>query len=108
MGIRILNWREELRNTLRGFATIEFSSGLIIAEVAIHCSFDETSAWAQPPSRPWLHQGALVIDDRGRPKYQPIISFATPDIRRIWSQQVIAAIRADYPKVLSMTPSLIE
>jgi hypothetical protein len=99
MAARIVGWRQERRNTLRGFATIEFPSGLILAEIAVHQS--ARSCWAQPPSRPWVKDGALVPGERpGKFKWQPLISFATPEIRDAWSHQVIAAVRSAHPDAL--------
>ena len=36
MGMRCLAYKEVPRNTLQGFASVEFASGLVIHEIAIH------------------------------------------------------------------------
>jgi hypothetical protein len=92
---RLLDWRPLHKSTLIGFAKIQFSSGLTIAEIAVHRA--GSRMWAAPPSRPWLDNNALVLDDRGRPKYQPIISFANHGVQSSWSRQVLKALREEHP-----------
>lgn len=92
---RLLKWRAVAKNTLMGFADVQFSSGLIIHEIAVHQS--GSRVWATPPSRPWLENDLLVRDERGRPRYQPIITFANHGVQASWSRQVLRAVRAVHP-----------
>jgi hypothetical protein len=39
---RLLEWRPLRKNTLRGFAKVQFPSGVIIAEVGIHVAGSRT------------------------------------------------------------------
>jgi hypothetical protein len=90
------------RNSLLGFAKIRFGSGVIIGDVACHHA--GSRLWASPPSMPWVKAGQLVIDEAtGKPKYFPIISFETHGVQRAWSQQVLRAIRSEYPEALPAT-----
>src|ERR1051325_3477655 len=94
---RLLDWRPAHRNTLLGLAKVQFSSGLIIEEIAVHRHGNR--AWAQPPARPRIDNNTLVMDGN-RPRYQPIISFANQGVRASWSRQVIRAIREVHPDLL--------
>jgi hypothetical protein len=94
---RLLEWRPLLKNTLRGFAKVQFPSGVIIAEVGIHIA--GSRAWASPPSRPWVKDNAVVLDEAAKPRWQPLIEFATHGVRSSWSSQVLAAVREEYPEV---------
>ncbi len=50
--VRIVNWKPMQRNSLRGFATVEFPLKVILSDVSIQTLND--SWWASPPSRRWL------------------------------------------------------
>lgn len=95
---RLLDWRPLHQNTLIGFAKVQFSSGLIVAEIAIHRH--GSRVWAQPPSRPWIDKGNLVRDERGKIRYQPVISFANHGVQASWSKQVLRALREVHPNLL--------
>src|ERR1044072_2449055 len=94
---RLLDWRPLKKNTLLGFAKVQFTSGLIIGEIAVHRHGNR--AWAQPPARPWIENNALVMEGN-RPRYQPIISFANHGVQASWSRQVLRAIREVHPDLL--------
>jgi hypothetical protein len=94
---RLLEWRPLRKNTLRGFAKVQFPSGVIIAEIGIHVA--GSRAWASPPSRPWVKDNAVVLDAVGKPHWQPLIAFATHGVRSSWSRQVLAAVHEGYPEV---------
>ena len=102
---RLLDWRPVRKNTLRGFAKVQFSSGLTIGEIAVHRH--GSRVWAQPPARPWIEDDQLVRDERGRVRYQPLISFATHGVQSSWSRQVIRAVRAGVPGELPDEPDLL-
>lgn len=94
---RLLEWRPLRKNTLLGFAKVQFTSGLIIGEIAVHQS--GSRMWAAPPARPWLDNNHLTLDERGRPLYQSIISFANHGVRSSWSRQVIRALTEVHPNL---------
>jgi hypothetical protein len=96
---RVLAWRELHKNSLVGFATVQFGSGLIVAEIPIFIA--GSRAWASPPARPWVDSdGALVLDEKtGRPRYLPVLRFANHGVRSSWSKQVLAALKAAHPEI---------
>jgi hypothetical protein len=97
--VRCLAWRPLCRNTLRGFAVVEVvEMGMKIREVAAHESHGR--AWAQPPSRPWVKDGALVIGDDGKIKYQPLFGLGSHAVRAAFSDAVIRAVLEFDPHAL--------
>lgn len=99
--VKILSWREMRRNSLLGFAKVEFPSGLIVSDVTILTS--DRGAWASPPSKPMINkEGVALKDDNGKIKYSPIIEFASKEIRNRWSDAVIAAMRVAHPEALEV------
>lgn len=86
------------RNSLLGFAKVEFPSGLIVSDVTILTG--ERGPWASPPSKPMINRDGVVLkDDNGKIKYTPIIEFTSKEIRNRWSDAVIDAMRAAHPEV---------
>ncbi len=100
MAIKILDWRPMARNSLLGFAKVEFPSGMVIADVTILKG--ERGPWAAPPSKPMVgRDGTVMKDDAGKVKYSPIIEFTSKEIRNRWSDAVIEAMRAAHPEVFN-------
>jgi hypothetical protein len=92
---RLLDWRPLAKNSLLGFAKVQFSSGLIVGEIAVHRSGGRV--WASPPARPCIENDTLVRDAKGKAKYQSLISFANHGVQASWSRQVLRALRAVHP-----------
>ena len=88
------------KNTLRGFATVQLPSGMIVADVGIHT--DSGRAWASPPSKPMLSRdGAVMRDDAGKVRYSPIITFASKELRNRFSAAIVDAMETAYPGELA-------
>lgn len=83
------------KNSLLGFAKIQFTSGLIIDDIAIQRA--GSRVWATPPARPQIEDNALVRDERGRPRYHQLIDFANHGVRASWNRQVLRAVRNEHP-----------
>jgi hypothetical protein len=97
--VRLLDFQPQRSGTLRGFATIRFADfyDAAIAGISIHVQGDR--AWASPPSRAWVERGQLVRDGNGKIKYSPVFSFGSNVERTLWSDSVIALMRAERPGV---------
>ena len=81
------------RNTLRGFAEINFADlGMTIRDVAVHTKNGAT--WAQPPAKPQIKDGAVVKDDAGKIQYSAIVEFGSREAQDKFSAAVIEAVRA--------------
>jgi hypothetical protein len=80
------------RNTLRGFAEINITElGMTMRDVAIHTK--NGSTWAQPPAKPQIKDGAVVIEN-GKAQYINIIEFGSREARDKFSNAVISAVQA--------------
>jgi hypothetical protein len=85
---------------LLGLTKVQFPSGLIVPEIAIHQA--GSKLWAAPPSRLMLDRdGAVLRDDDGKVRYAPIVSFQTHGVRSSWSRQVIAALCETHPEAFA-------
>jgi len=91
-------WKPMVRGSLRGFARVRFPSGLIFEDVSVHRN--DGRAWASPAAKPMLDSKTLqVVRDPAtdKVKYVQLISFATNEIRRNWSDQILAALDTQHP-----------
>ena len=97
MTARVLEWRplpSRPGRMLAGFATVGFPSGFIVHEIAIFRDETKGACWAKPPSRAMLdNAGNSLKDESGRARYAPIVSFATKESGRQFSDLVIEAMR---------------
>ena len=69
MKVEIAEWRDVPRNTLLGFAKVQFPEpGISFDGVAVHSK--NGRGWAQLPSRPLVDSSRkLMLDDTGKIKY---------------------------------------
>jgi hypothetical protein len=72
---------------------------MTIHEVALHERDGKT--WAQPPARPWVKDGAVVLGDNGKIQYSPIIEFDRREVRDAFSRAVVAAVLAYAPNAFA-------
>jgi hypothetical protein len=79
---------------------VRFGSGLIVHEVGVYHA--GSRIWCSPPSRPWVHNDALVRDPvNGKLKYSPLIEFSTHGVRSSWSRQILTALQEQHPEALA-------
>jgi hypothetical protein len=57
--------------------------------------------WAQLPARPWIKDGAVVLDDRGKIQYSPILAFDTREVADAFSRAVIKSLLEIEPDALN-------
>lgn len=90
--IIITNWKPMDRNSLRGFLSAQFPSGLIVHEVSVHAS--NGKVWASPPSKPLIDgtSGNALRDGDGKIRYVPLIAFSDKSLRDRWSKAVVEAV----------------
>jgi hypothetical protein len=95
----LLAWTPHTAGTLRGFARVQFPSGIIVDGITVHVA--GSRAWATPPGRPWIEDGQLVREPDGKPRYATIISFVNHGRRARWSDTVLAAVNEHDPTILA-------
>jgi hypothetical protein len=79
---------------------------MTVAEIGIHVR--DGRAWAAPPSRVMVDRiGATMRDANGKPRWQPLITFASKELRDNWSKQVVDVVRTACPEaLLDVAPEL--
>jgi hypothetical protein len=65
--------------------------------------FRSAVAALAPPARPWIDGKAVVTDEAGKVRYQPLITFSTHGCRSRWSDAVLDAVREAFPDALADT-----
>lgn len=88
-------WRPLKRNTLRGFARLEVNEmKLVISDISVHER--DGKRWAALPAKPWVRDGALVIEG-GKIQYSPVLEFTDKATRDAFSARVVEAVLAHTP-----------
>jgi hypothetical protein len=98
--MRLVEWRPLRKNSLRGFATVELSIGLVIEDCPVHLS--HSRAWARLPSKPMIDSatGAALRDQASKIRYVPILYWRDRDLGDRWSNAVVGLVRAAHPGAL--------
>ena len=95
--VRVSDYRRVVKNTLRGFTTVELPIGLRIHDVAVHQRGG--TAWASFPAVPQLESGMQRIVD-GKPQYKRVIEWTSRTLSDGFSAAVISELRRQYPDAL--------
>ena len=88
------------RDTLRGFATVQFSSGLRLLECPVHVHHSGR-AWVALPGRPVIEEGCHKRDpSTGKLAYVPMAQWCDRTTSDRFSELVIALLRERWPSAL--------
>jgi hypothetical protein len=90
--MKILAFRPLERNSLRGFATVQLDSGMVVADCSYHVQGN--SSWVSPPGKPMLDPDKRQVLKDGKPQYSAVIDFIDAATRRRWSDAVVTAVEA--------------
>jgi hypothetical protein len=97
--MRLLEWRPFIKNTLRGFATVELPIGLVIRDISIHDKGGKR--WAGLPAKPVLDaEGRHVSNHAGHRQYCALLGWRDRDLADRFSVAVVDAVRAAHPDAL--------
>ena len=100
VGFKLIEWSSLDRGTLKGYATVEMPSGMVMHDCPVFRS--EDGQWSSiPASKPLVGAGGVSRDKTGKARFIPIITFTTKQHRDRWSGAVVAALRAARPEVFS-------
>jgi len=101
--MRPISFKPLVKNSLRGFATVELPIGLKISDIPVLVS--NGKAWAALPSKPVVDKdGQHKRDVNGKPQYGTLFEWAYRDLSDRFSQTVIALVRAEHPAALDDVP----
>jgi hypothetical protein len=93
--LRLLEWRPLVKNSLRGFASVELPSGLTIADISVHVSHGKR--WASLPARPQItSDGTVRRGDDGRIAYSSILKWRSRELQDGFSAAVVRAVEAEH------------
>jgi hypothetical protein len=98
MPVVLVDWKPVRRGMMRGFAKVLLGRSLMIADVVVHSR--DGKAWAQLPTKPLVVDGKHARDSNGRPRYQPLLEWASDTARNRFSAAVVAAVREADPGAL--------
>ncbi len=93
--LRLRAWKPLRKGSLVGFAAITLPIGLEIDDCAVFVS--GSRRWANLPARPMRGaDGQPVLDEKGRPKYVPLLRWGTHGLNARFGEAVIAAVEAEH------------
>jgi hypothetical protein len=96
----IEEWKPVVKGSLRGFAKVRLPSGMVLNEVTVLVA--NGTAWASPPGKPMLgRDGNVMRDEAGKPRYSPIVTFSSKELRNRFSDGIIEALLQRYPDALT-------
>jgi hypothetical protein len=78
-------WKAVVKDTLRGFCSLQDDSGIILHSCALHERDGER--WVSPPSKSYIKKD-------GTTAYEKIIEFRDPAAGKQFKEQALAAIDA--------------
>jgi len=94
------SFRPLAKGALRGFATIELPSGLVLHDVAIRAG--RNGPWASLPSKPVLDRdGRHRSDTNGRHQYAPVAEWRSRELADRFSAALVELVRAAHPDALN-------
>jgi hypothetical protein len=93
--LKLRSWKPLQKGSLVGFAGVTLPSGLEIDNVAVFIV--GSRRWVNLPARPMRDaNGQPMLDDKGKPKYIPLLRWGTHDLNERFGKAVIAAIEAEH------------
>jgi hypothetical protein len=102
-GMRLLEFKPIAKGALRGFCRIELPNGLVIHDAMVFASHGKT--WANLPSKPQIGQdGQLKRDASGKLAYSPILEWRDADLRKRFSDALVALVRVEHPGIFEDLP----
>jgi hypothetical protein len=90
-------FRPMVKNTLRGFATVELSNGLIIEDLTIHTKGDRS--WVGMPGKPQMQDGRIK-EVNGKPQYVNILKWSSRERGDKFSDEVVKLIKSEHAHAL--------
>jgi hypothetical protein len=97
--MRLVAWKPLVKNSLRGFATIELPNGLRIQEVPVLLS--KGKAWAALPSKPVITRDGDLSKIDGKIQYAKLLEWRSREPSDGFSARVVALVRQAHPEDLA-------
>jgi DNA-binding cell septation regulator SpoVG len=92
-------FRPMVKNSLRGFATVEMPNGLVIKDISVLTG--RNGPWCSLPAKPAFGaDGRPKTGPTGRAVHSQIIEWRDRDLQDRWSAALVALIEAEHPGAL--------
>ena len=96
--MRLRSFKPLSKGALRGFATVELPSGLVISDCPV--LLNNGKAWATLPSRPVLDRDGRHVEVSGKKQYAPFADWRSRELADRFSATIVALVRAAQPDAL--------
>jgi hypothetical protein len=96
--MKLVEFRPFVKNSLRGFATVELKDGLMIADCPVHAA-SSGRLWASLPAKAMLDRDGKQIVVDGKKQYDAILKWRDRELGG--SEAVVTLVRAEHPEALS-------
>jgi hypothetical protein len=93
--MRLISWKSLVKNSLRGFATVELPIGLKIVDCPVLVSSGK--AWASLPTKPVLDRDGKHVKPDGKPQYSAVLEWKSRDLADRFSEAVVELVRQTHP-----------
>jgi hypothetical protein len=93
--MRLISWKPLVKNSLRGFATVELPIGLKIVDCPVLVS--NGKAWASLPTKPVLDRDGKHVKPDGKPQYSAILEWKSRGLADRFSEAVVELVRQTHP-----------
>lgn len=98
MPVTLREFRQVVKNSLRGFAVVELPSGIVIHDISLHNSHGKT--WAAMPAKPQMDGAGAIRQIDGKTQYKKIVEWRDRDLSDRFSVMVCDLVREQHPKAL--------
>ncbi len=98
MAMALREFRALNKNSLRGFATVELPSGLVIRDISMHTS--NGRSWAALPAKPQFDKDGSPRLKDGKPQYVAIVLWKDRDLADRFSEALVELVTASNPGAL--------
>lgn len=97
--MQIKAWRPFVKNTLRGFATVELPIGLVISDITVHTK--NGKSWASFPAKAQIDKDGQIRVADGKIQYVKILEWSNRDLSDRFSNALVQAVLAEHPDALN-------
>jgi hypothetical protein len=96
--MRLLGWKPLVKNSLRGFASVELPNGLRIHDIPVLSN--NGKCWATLPSKPVLDRDGKQVETGGKKQYAAFLEWRSRELSDGFSAKVVELVRQSHPDAL--------
>jgi hypothetical protein len=98
-GMILREFRPLSKNSLRGFATVELPSGLIVKDISLHTS--NGKSWASLPAKPHIAKDGSPVMKDGKAQYLSILQWKDRALADRFSDALVGLVSTEHPGALN-------